>query len=293
MLKLIVTGIDGSAAGRDAAVLARTLAAGDDAEVLLTGVWPESLLPLPLLLGTQVRPLEDVERMLLRTRAEFAPQAITRPLSDLSPARALRRTAREVHAGMIVLGSAAGTPDGQVHAGRDARQVLHDAPCPVAIAAHGLHNGPCAIRRIVAGIDGGAEAEAALALAAELARSLGAELHAVAVLDDKLPLTFGPDGAGLQLLEWEEIVTRQRATAERVVTQAREHDGVTSAEVVVGDPDTELARAAEGADLVVVGSRHWGPLSRVVIGSVGERLLRDAPCSLLLVPRPMAETGGR
>lgn len=286
MLKLIVTGVDISKAGRDAAVLACALAAGDDAEVLLTGVWRESLLPFPLLLGSQVHPLEDVEQMLLRTRADYAPQAVTRPLSSLSPARALRRTAQDEHAGMIVLGSAASAPHGRVHVGRDARQVLHDASVPVAIAAHGLHDGPCSIRRIVVGIDGGREADAALTLAAELAGSLGADLHAVAVLDERLPLTFGPGGGGLALLGSEEVVSRQREAAEAVVERARATPGVRAAELRLGDPDTELARAAAEADLVVVGSRHWGRPSRVVLGSVAERLVRDAPCSLLLVPRP-------
>jgi nucleotide-binding universal stress UspA family protein len=37
---------------------------------------------------------------------------------------------------------------------------------------------------------------------------------------------------------------------------------------------------------VIIGSRHWGPLERLLIGSRSEELLRDAPCSLLLVPRP-------
>ena len=44
--------------------------------------------------------------------------------------------------------------------------------------------------------------------------------------------------------------------------------------------------AAAGADLLVIGSRRWGPLSRLVVGSTGEELVRESPCSLLLVPRP-------
>ncbi|MDW5595447.1 universal stress protein [Conexibacter stalactiti] len=245
MRNLIVTGVDGCDGGKDAAALAVALAAGTDAEVLLTGVWQETLLPLPLLLGPQMRPLEEIERMLLTTRAELAPRGITRPLSDLSPARALRRTAREEHADLIVLGSTH-APRGHVRAGQCARQVIHDAPCAVAIAATGVHHEPFAVRRILVGIDGGVESDAALTAARGLARTLGAQLNVL-----------------------------------------------TAGEVRLGDPDTELALAAAAADLVVVGSRHWGRRSRVVIGSIAERLMRDAPCSLMVVPRPAEEASDR
>ena len=285
MSSLIIAGVDGCEGGRDAVALGAALAAPDDAELLLTGVWPETLLPLPLLMGRGSRPLETVEQMLLKTRAEQAPTAITRPLSDLSPARALRRVARDEHARAIALGSAADTPAGRACAGRDARQVIHDAPCAVAIAARGLHEQPFAIGSIVVGIDGGAESDAALDVAARLASQLGARLTAVTAFDDRMPMRFGPFDGGLEYLDWEELVEHQRGVAERVAAEAREHPGVTAAEVRVGDPARELAQAGADADLLVLGSRRWGPISRVVIGSVGHKLLGGAPCSLMVVPR--------
>lgn len=285
MSSMIIAGVDGCEGGRDAVALGAALAAADDAELLLTGVWPETLLPLPLLMGPATQPLETVEQMLLKTRAEQAPEAITRPLSDLSPARALRRAARDEHARAIALGSAADTPPGRARAGRDARQVIDDAPCAVAIAARGLHERPFAIRSIVAGVDGGPESGAALDAAARLATALGARLTAVTAFDDRMPMRFGPFDGGLEYLEWEDLVDHQRGVAERVAAEAGEHPGVTAAEVRVGDPGRELAEAAADADLLVVGSRRWGPISRVVIGSVGHKLLGGAPCSLLLVPR--------
>lgn len=292
MRNLIVTGVDGRDGGKDAAALAVALAGPTDAEVLLTGVWQETLLPLPLLLGPQMRPLEEIEQMLLTTRAELAPRGITRPLSDLSPARALRRTAREEHADLIVLGSTH-APRGHVHAGQCTRQVIHDAPCAVAIAATGVHHEPFAVRRILVGIDGGVESDAALTAARGLAGALGAQLNVLAVLDEKLPSTFGPGTPRLRSLTREEAVARQRLTADQLIARALQHEEVTAGEVRVGAPDTELALAAAAADLVVVGSRHWGRLSRVVIGSVAERLMRDAPCSLMVVPRPAEEPGDR
>jgi nucleotide-binding universal stress UspA family protein len=46
-----------------------------------------------------------------------------------------------------------------------------------------------------------------------------------------------------------------------------------------------LERAAEGVDLLVLGSRGYGPVLRLIAGSVSVRVIRNAPCPVLLVPR--------
>jgi nucleotide-binding universal stress UspA family protein len=53
-----------------------------------------------------------------------------------------------------------------------------------------------------------------------------------------------------------------------------------------GDPASELTReCAEGVDLLVVGSRGYGPLARVLLGSVSRKVVQDAPCPVLVVRR--------
>lgn len=61
----------------------------------------------------------------------------------------------------------------------------------------------------------------------------------------------------------------------------------------VGDPGYELRALTETVDLVVVGSRRWGPLARLVNGGVGETLVADASSSVLIVPRPRSTRGKR
>jgi len=286
MLRRIVAGIDGGQAGEDAAVLAETLADVEAVELLLVGVWPEVPLPVPVVLGAEAKPLEQVEQMLLGVRERLAPRGVTKVLSDRSIARALRRLGDEREVDLFVLGSAAKATRGHARAGRDARQVVQEAPCAVAVAARGLQRAPFALRRVVVGVDGGAESEAALRWALALAGSHGAQVTAVAVADDSLPPVTASLTGGTAVVQWQELTAYRRERAEQVTAAAIERDGVVAAQVRIGDPAAELAAAAADADLLVVGSRQWGPLARVVLGSVGHDLLRDAPCSLVLVPRP-------
>lgn len=55
--------------------------------------------------------------------------------------------------------------------------------------------------------------------------------------------------------------------------------------IAEGDAATEILTAAETADLLVLGTHGRSGFERLVLGSVAERLLRQAPCPLLIVPR--------
>jgi nucleotide-binding universal stress UspA family protein len=57
------------------------------------------------------------------------------------------------------------------------------------------------------------------------------------------------------------------------------------AETLVGDPAGILRDFSEGLDLLVVGSRGYGPLRAVLLGSVSRRLMTEAHCPVIVVPR--------
>lgn len=59
-------------------------------------------------------------------------------------------------------------------------------------------------------------------------------------------------------------------------------------EVLEGDAASELARRSDRLDLLVVGSRNYGPLRRTLLGTVSEHVVEAAGCAVLVVPR-----GGR
>jgi nucleotide-binding universal stress UspA family protein len=286
MLHKILIGVDGTPSGRDAVVLGRALAAATDPDLVLVGAYTDPLLPFPPGLRRDLHLGKDVERLLLAVRQELAPSARTHVKADLTPGRALCHVIPEERADLLVLGSSRHVPDGCAGVGRTGRQVLHGAGCAVALAARGIATHDAALRRIVVGVDRSSESEAALSLARTLAHATGAELTAVSVVDDRLPATVAPAGMAIELVQWDELVGAHREQTERLLAELTERVPELATEMRVGEPAEELAAVAADADLLVVGSRRWGPFSRLVVGSTGEQLVREAPCSLLLVPRP-------
>ncbi len=55
--------------------------------------------------------------------------------------------------------------------------------------------------------------------------------------------------------------------------------------IVEGDVAAEILAAVEAADLLVIGTHGRSGFERLVLGSIAERLLRQARCPLLIVPR--------
>jgi nucleotide-binding universal stress UspA family protein len=55
--------------------------------------------------------------------------------------------------------------------------------------------------------------------------------------------------------------------------------------LVLGDPVTELTEVSHDADLLVLGSRGYGPHPAVLLGGVSGRLMRRSACPVIVVPR--------
>jgi nucleotide-binding universal stress UspA family protein len=284
----IAAGADGSDEGRDAVALAAGLASVTGAALSLVNVFPTVLFPSP---GTTDRETlrEQAEESLRRDRDELAPYGIIHSIADLSVSRALMHFAQETHAGMLVIGSSPEAPTGRARIGRRGRQLLHDMPFALLLAPRGLRTTGFKLDRIGVGDDGGPESAVARDRAIELCRAGGSTLVIKSVVDNRYPLVVGAAPAALPEFEtgWE----RQREDAQRELEQrAAQLDVPVQGSSVLGDPGHELRRLSDDVDLIVVGSRRWGPLARLVTGGVGETLVADAGCATLIVPRPSAES---
>jgi nucleotide-binding universal stress UspA family protein len=288
MFKHIAVGCDGSPEGRDAVTLGAAIASATGARLSLVGAFPPSFLPIA---GTSDRRTlrAQATRALRRERDLLAPDAFIHTIADSSVARALRHYADRAHVDMVIVGSSRRAPAGHVAIGRHGRQLLYDAPFAIGLAARDLHQREFRLGAIGVGYDGGPEAEAALAAAAGLARAVGARLEVRRVVEDRVPVLSGD--AWIALADWSHERMWESAR-QQALADAKEASGefgvITEVSATVGDPGYEMRELSRALDLVVVGSRRWGPVARLVTGGVGETLVRDASCSILIVPRPPA-----
>ena len=141
--------------------------------------------------------------------------------------------------------------------------------------------------RIIIGCDGSQESRDALAFGARMARQTRAHLTLVAAFPHLHP------HAG-----WEAFELALGRKSDPIFARARTElgpraGGVPVHELPMGDGSTAalLSRVAEGesADLVVLGSTHRGPLTRALLGSTADRVIRSAPCPVAVVPRGDAD----
>jgi nucleotide-binding universal stress UspA family protein len=284
----IAVGIDGYPEGRDAATLAEAIASATDAEVLLVAVHPDPLVVLPD--GMNWKSLRhDAEMTLREVRDGVAPGARIVAETDLSVPRALQRVVRREHRDLLVVGSSRHAPEGRVRIAKRTRQLLCHFDCGLAIAPRGIHARPrVTLGKIGVGYDGGAESEVALALAASIATAAGAQLHVCSVVDDRIPpIGFSALArGGAELPIWADaVVAEMRSLDELQESAMKVLDTDARREVVRGRPADALLALSRDVDLLVIGSRRWGPVARVLLGSTGEALMHDADCPVLAVPR--------
>ena len=138
-------------------------------------------------------------------------------------------------------------------------------------------------RRILVAIDFEESAEQALARAVELARTEGAELMLLHVYID---LPAYPDvTAGRVQAIYQEQRHWVEGELERRARHARAQGLIARPMVRTGSPAVTIAQVAaeQQADLVVVGTHGRSGLDRFMLGSVAERVVRQAPCPVLVV----------
>jgi nucleotide-binding universal stress UspA family protein len=201
-----------------------------------------------------------------------------------SPADALQALAERGEADLIVLGSTHHAAFGSVAPGSVAEHLLHGARCRLVIAPKGYaeedHSGD-RLRVLAVGYDGMAESHAALEEGAKLALKFGASMKVIGVATP-VP-AMGAAAAA------------QAGPEAGPDFQTRLHDAVAGLPPEVralpvlehGNPVNKLLEISDvGIDLLVLGSRGFGPVMRLLIGSVSSRVIRGAPCPVMVVPRP-------
>jgi nucleotide-binding universal stress UspA family protein len=238
--------------------------------------------------------LHDCAPQVEEMRLELEPYGIQTDCEVLvgtSAAKALHEAANERRAGLLVVGSSRRGARGRVLAGATAARLLSGSPCPVAVAPHGWerHEVPKTIGVAFRDTDDGREA---LRGALALARRAHARLRVVTVVEDGLRAALESDTyrAGRAGKSVEDVIGEHELSARRAAEGVlAELEGQRQLEVEieswVGDPVDVLVRLSEHLDLLVCGSRGYGPMRAVLLGAVSRRIVTEARCPVAVVPR--------
>jgi nucleotide-binding universal stress UspA family protein len=288
----IVVGYDGRLEGRDAVALGASLAKALDEPLLVASVYqsPETALGLSA---------DDLRARAEQTAADGAAEAPAdlerRHVAVLgrSPAQGLHDFAEEEQPTALVVGSSHRGPLGRVIAGRVASRLFAGAPCPVAVAPRGYaRRDDTQLRSIGVGFDDSPESWNAIQRAAALGVAAGATLRVIHALHPVIAPPMAPE-------ESERLTRELQANRERALNRAAasvSQDLHADTTLLVGDPVLVLEHeASRGLDLLVLGARGYGPLRRVLLGSVSTEVVCHSPCPVLVVPRSVEldpHTGG-
>jgi len=283
MFRNVLIGVDGTPDGLDAIALANRLAE-PGGHLTLAHVYPGR--PTPGRVSDRLfhafyeRAHADSIRLLEAAREESGVSAGLVALGAPSVGRGLHTLAEEHEADLLVVGSSGRGAVGRVVIGDDTRASLNGATCAVAIAPRGYASDPPGLAKIGVGYDFTAESRGALTAAREVAAQHGASVSAINVVAQPIGAYASPMPS-----DWGYILEQERQAAAERLRSIEDVD----ATAIYGAPFEELAAFGDHVDLLVVGSRSYGPVRRLVFGSTSSHLTRHAHCPLLVVPRQAAE----
>jgi nucleotide-binding universal stress UspA family protein len=265
LFKNVLVGVDGRPNGQDAIALA-SLLADPEGELTLACVHQ----------GEMAEDREAARTLLERERDAAHVQAKLLDVVSVGAGRGLHEQAERQGADLLVVGSCSHSAFGRAMLGDDTRAALNGAPCTVAVAPRGYAQDPQRIVKVGVAYNASPESIAALTEAKELAALTGATTHAVEVVS--IPSTAY---AGIVVPTFESYINQILREAEGRLAELPGVEG----HAVYGIAGEELAAFGDQVDILVVGSRGYGPVKRLVAGSTCDYLERHARCALLVLPR--------
>jgi nucleotide-binding universal stress UspA family protein len=283
----IVVATDFSAGADRALDVALAIAAHGKADVHLVhalevprAVFSPYALAIPddLIAGARDAARKKLDAAAARVRARGLAVATT--LGSVPASASVSAVAKEMGADLVVVGSRGHTGLKRLALGSVAELTVKESPVSVlTVRGEGHAEAP---KVIVAGVDFSEPSERAVSLAADWARAFGAQLHLVHGLELTMPF-LAPYEVTIPDALIDQTYNDARKRLADIAEKLRDVDVHTS--VLSGTPHAALDLTAERvkADLIVTGSRGLRGLKHVLLGSVAERTLRHAPCSVLTV----------
>ncbi|MDN5795179.1 MAG: universal stress protein [Intrasporangium sp.] len=275
-----------------AAVLARST--GEPLVVTVVIATPNVAGVSDLVDGDYVAPLREWGESVLDRARVTLPQDVeatfeVRQASSI-PA-GLLESAADADASAMVLGSSSKGSLGRISLGSIIDRLVHTAPLPVLLAPRGFRSGPTSrIRRVSIGYGGSSGDARLVAVGAQFAESVGADLRAVSFLARPPKRFYGTIEESADDLVVDEWVARTKAALE---TQLGAVDAALdrlacSLAVGVGASWSKAISDVPWADgdLLVLGPSSAALATRLFLGSRASKILRSVPVPVLMVPAP-------
>jgi nucleotide-binding universal stress UspA family protein len=198
-----------------------------------------------------------------------------------NPALTIAREAERISADLVIVGSRG--QGGIKHAllGSVAERIVRESQCNVLTIQDASPP-----QKLLVGTDLSTHSDYALSVAAELAHEFNATLELVHAIH--VPVAFvTPYETVIPETTIEEVFNGAEQDLRRLAKDLT-RDLVVRTSVLAEPPHSALCDAAERdkADLIVVGAHEHSGLKRMMLGGVAERVLRNAPCSVLIVRVP-------
>jgi nucleotide-binding universal stress UspA family protein len=281
---------DGTQRGADAVALARVFARPHYGPVRMVHVC-RAREPWDVLTDPAQDPIrvERVRVMDLEERVRLPGDPLPLNMAAHSVAHGLQDAAEREPAAVIVVASSPGGDAGRTFPGATAQRLMHGAPCPVAIAPDGYASRTTSeIGVIGVAVDADPESWEAVRHAIELARGFDAYVRVMTAVD--------PPAEAAALAVPELVDDVREATIARGEDLLRDVRGQIPGDVVV---ETQLCEGPQGeaivaacdedVDLLVCGSRTYGPRRAVLLGTTTSYLVAHSSCPVLVMPRGAVE----
>jgi nucleotide-binding universal stress UspA family protein len=209
------------------------------------------------------------------------------------PADAIVRASQD--ADLVVMGTHGRDDAQRALIGSVADRVVRHTPSATLLVRGGdTPTSPPPIGRLVVPLDGSRLAETALPAAVDLASDLGVPIHLVRVIDsDPVRDTIRGGLMAAEALKANRTQTEQTAAAylAHEALELMNRDERATWEVRIGNPAQEIFAALKPGDLLVMTTHARGGITRWLLGSIANQLVRDSPVPVLLV-RPDQRHGG-
>ncbi|QXD17167.1 universal stress protein [Rhodocaloribacter litoris] len=245
--------------------------------------------------------LPDREAILARLRtliddhdaAEHLPDGAVEDLTirhvhrrNVSAAPAIVEYAAEEGINLIVLGTHGRRGLRRLLLGSVAEEVVRTAPCPVfTVRRHKEDRKPEPVRHILVPVDFSEHAREALTVARELAARYGAALQLLHVLEEVLHPAFYNFGATSIKDLQPDIEEKATEALMKFFRETAGADAEVTYHVIEGHAGRDIATFAEehDSDLIVISTHGLGGLEHLLMGSVTEKVIRRAPCPVLVL----------